>query len=232
MATVYRFLSDRGQDKRHHTDDRDRVLLTNTDLGGEVDQSAKATDNAVELMCRIAGGDKLALEALVKQHGDYIRRLVGCLTAWSPDVDDLQQEVLLRIWSKAHQFDSTSNMRPWLRKITVNICRNHHRSLRRYFELLRRFWNSIEYDNNRREPGRLEREQQHLGDKVQWAMEQLNYRDREVIVLAYFDQRPLDAIAKEIGIKVETLHVRLHRVRQRIATLLEQQESRNFREDD
>ncbi len=70
------------------------------------------------------------------------------------------------------------------------------------------------------EPAREQRGAGSREDQMQRAMSLLTHSDRELLVLYHLEQQSLDAIEELLGVKVETLHVRLHRARQRLKTIV------------
>ena len=76
-----------------------------------------------ELVQRVAAGDRTAFHCLVMAHqrplSAYARRML--LTA--DDADDIVQETLLRLWTRADRFDpKAARLTTWLHRIAHNLC--------------------------------------------------------------------------------------------------------------
>ena len=88
-----------------------------------------ATD--LDLLGRYRRGDATAMDALVDRHGEtvyaFVRRYIGARSG----VDDLTQEVWLRVLRHAHRFDGRSRFTTWLFTVTRNTCIDHLRRLNR-----------------------------------------------------------------------------------------------------
>jgi len=82
-----------------------------------------------ELMRRVQQGDAHAFEDLVRRHdrtlGLHLRRYVG-----PDDASDLRQEVLLRVWERAHQWEGRGSPLAWMLRIATNLALNHLRARR------------------------------------------------------------------------------------------------------
>ena len=52
------------------------------------------------------------------------------------------------------------------------------------------------------------------------ALAKLSPSDRLLLVLYYLEEMSGDEVASSMGVKLETLHVRLHRARQKLKTIL------------
>ena len=79
-------------------------------------------------MVRLKTGDQAAMCELLDRHGDMLARLVGRLTAWHVDREDILQDVLLSVWQKSGSFRGNGSLEGWLKRIAVNQCRNHFRA--------------------------------------------------------------------------------------------------------
>ncbi len=182
-----------------------------------VDQSATVpcAEADARLMRRLAAGDPAAMPELIAIHGDRLARLVGRMTAWSGDRDDLLQDVLVSAWEQAGSYEGHGSLAGWLRMIAVNRCRNHHRTRRTLARLL---------DAARQRIGGPEPDKDFLeiSELTRQALQQLAVDDRTVMVLVYLEELPGPEVARLLNIKPETLHVRLHRARRRLKRILEQ----------
>lgn len=173
-----------------------------------------------QLMLQIANGDGAAFTKLIELHGQTIGILVGRLMGWHADCDDVLQEVFLTVWQKAGSFDGKGSLEGWLKKIAVNRCRNHFRttnSIKRTIENFGQFlWSTNtqkthSFDSNALDPD------------LQNAITQLPQTDRSILVLYYQEGHSGDEIARLMNIKLETLHVRLHRARKKLQKILDKQ---------
>ena len=99
------------------------------------------------------------------------------------------------------RFRGDASLGTWLSAITVNYCRTHQRrqQLRRLLLLRRR---------------------QEVDAEAPASDEALPPRDREVVVLRYFEQLDAAGIAAVTGLSKNAVEVRLHRARARLAERL------------
>lgn len=188
------------------------------------DEAAKNRCNEHALMQRISSGNELALQELIVLHGDMLARLVGRLMAWHADSDDVLQEVLLTVWRKANRFEGQGSLEGWLRRIAVNRCRNHFRAtsiLQRKIEQLATLLtasqsNQEDYKTSYTFAENAIDEASPLGI----ALRQLPTDDRAAIVLVYLEELSPDDVSETLGIKTQTLHVRLHRIKKKLKRLM------------
>ena len=84
-----------------------------------------AEDNALsdeELMARIARRDAPAFEILVKRHQRHILKLIYRSLGDRAQAEDLAQEVFLRVWRAAEEYEPKSKFTTWVYRIAVNQC--------------------------------------------------------------------------------------------------------------
>ena len=84
-----------------------------------------AEDNALsdeELMARIAGSDSQAFEILVRRHQRRILNLIYRSIGDRMQAEDVAQDVFLRVWRAAEDYEPKSKFTTWVYRIAVNLC--------------------------------------------------------------------------------------------------------------
>src|SRR5271157_3041193 len=71
----------------------------------------------LEVMRRIAGGDKRALETLYAEHSDRTFKFLFRLTANRAAAEDLTHDVFLEVWRSASRFEARSSVGTWILSI-------------------------------------------------------------------------------------------------------------------
>jgi len=75
-----------------------------------------------ELVDRVLAGDDDACERVVKLHGNYVRGILCSITRLDPmDIDDLYQEVFLRVFTKLSSFHQESELSTWVYSIARHV---------------------------------------------------------------------------------------------------------------
>ena len=115
--------------------------------------------------------------------------------------DDVAQDAMLRAFAALDRFDSQRPLGPWLRRIVLNAGRDELRRVRRA-QL------SVEWMAERRGSDPADRRR---SDAVVAAVRALAPARRVVIVLHYWLDLPIDAIAAELGVPYGTVASRLSR---------------------
>jgi RNA polymerase sigma-70 factor, ECF subfamily len=85
----------------------------------------------VRLMGLIAGGDMTAFEQLVERHQALVAGTAGRMLGSNSDVEDIAQQVFIRVWKSAGRYRPQAKFTTWLLKITRNLVFNELRRTKR-----------------------------------------------------------------------------------------------------
>src|SRR5262247_4545127 len=84
-----------------------------------------------ELIVRAQAGDRSAHEAIVAQFSSMVFRLVSRFFRTREDVEDIAQDVFLKLFARIDQVHPDENFPGWLARVTVNTCYDELRKTRR-----------------------------------------------------------------------------------------------------
>src|SRR5436309_14921749 len=93
-------------------------------------ETASSDTTDLEILARVQGGDRDALELLVKRHQAWIYNIVLRMIYLPQDAEDVTQEILIKVISKLSTFEGRSSFRTWLYRIAVNHVLNMKRGRR------------------------------------------------------------------------------------------------------
>ena len=95
---------------------------------------ARSGDDAedVRLMQLVAGGDTTAFEQLVERHQTLAAGTVARKLGSNSDVEDIAQQVFIRVWKSAGRYVARAKFTTWLLKITRNLVFNEMRRAKRH----------------------------------------------------------------------------------------------------
>ncbi|MBN1943825.1 MAG: sigma-70 family RNA polymerase sigma factor [Phycisphaerae bacterium] len=88
----------------------------------------KTIDEDAQLMLRFRDGDESAFEQLVRRNVGHVHALIYRFLRDPAVVDDVTQDVFLRIYRNAARYEPTAKFSTWLYRITANLCFNVTRS--------------------------------------------------------------------------------------------------------
>ena len=95
---------------------------------------ARSGDDAedVRLMRLVAGGDTAAFEQLIERHQTLVAGTVARMLGSNSDVEDIAQQVFIRVWKSAGRYVARAKFTTWLLKITRNLVFNEMRRAKRH----------------------------------------------------------------------------------------------------
>ena len=96
--------------------------------------AARSEDDAedVRLMRLVANGDTTAFEQLIERHQALVAGTVARMLGSNADVEDIAQQVFIRIWKSAGRYVARAKFTTWLLKITRNLVFNEMRRAKRH----------------------------------------------------------------------------------------------------
>ncbi len=96
---------------------------------GDASSAEDAED--VRLMRLVGRGDTAAFEELVRRHQTLVLGTVSRMLGANSDVEDIAQQVFVRVWKSAKRYVARAKFTTWLLKITRNLVFNELRRSKR-----------------------------------------------------------------------------------------------------
>jgi RNA polymerase sigma-70 factor (ECF subfamily) len=189
---------------------------------------AIVTPSDQDLMERIRKRDAAAFEVLFARHRATLRQHLARIVRDAAAVDDLVQEVFLRVWTRSEQWSGQGAFKAWLFRIATNLALNHLRWVGRRRErplevLEAAAGESAETTEaswliDASAPGpEAHLEQEASRQQIERLVDALPREKREVFQMAHEGQMEIHEIADALGIPEGTVKSRLHYARKRLA---------------
>jgi RNA polymerase sigma-70 factor, ECF subfamily len=172
-------------------------------------------------------------EALVREHQGMVFRTLTRLTGSGAQVEDLAQEVFLRLYRALPEFRGDAALSTYLYRIVVNVAQDEWKRRRKERGVIA----SAPAVEDEGEAGWIESfagdelteharnpEQRMADAEVQAAVEdalrELPEMERAVLVLYHQEECSYEGIAAALGLPINTVRTHLHRGRKRLAEVL------------
>jgi RNA polymerase sigma-70 factor (ECF subfamily) len=139
------------------------------------------------LMVRLADGDRAAFAPLHATVGPLVRRFAARALAGSADADDAAQVALLKIFSRASEFDAERDALAWVLGVVAFECRTFRQRRRRMRESAVTVVPDVASDAPDPETLAIERD---LGEAAEQVLGTLRPMDIETLRLAAAGCRP------------------------------------------
>ena len=175
----------------------------------------KGTQNESALVCAAREGDKEALNTLLLRHWRWLKALVYGVLADAQDLDDVMQDVCLRVVTRIHTLREPECFRAWLAILARREAIKHYRGKARRPDPTTDDFVTMSASGGQRGP--LDRlEQRELCRKVLDAVETLPEMYREVFMLAHSGALTYAQMAEVLDVPVTTMQIRLVRARRMV----------------
>lgn len=173
----------------------------------------------VALIQRILNGDQNAFATLVRKYQQQIHTLAWKKTGDFQIAEDIVQETFLQVYQKLETLEGPTQFTGWLYQIAHRRCIAWLRKNRIQTEPLEETdISEIETEAYSEyvatEQAKTTAEAQR--DLVEKLLAKLKERDREVIMLHYFEEMSSPEIGKSLGVSENTIKSRLHRAKQQL----------------
>src|SRR6516225_1316777 len=99
--------------------------MAGSDPGNQGRSEEDAED--VQLMRLVGRGDTSAFEELIERHQAFVAGTVARMLGSNSDVEDIAQQVFVRVWKGARRYVPRAKFTTWLLKITRNLVFNELR---------------------------------------------------------------------------------------------------------
>ncbi|MBX7209970.1 MAG: sigma-70 family RNA polymerase sigma factor [Verrucomicrobiaceae bacterium] len=173
-------------------------------------------------------GDESAARALMEACYPFVISLIRRHVADRGADEDLAQQTFTRCFAKAAQWDPGKPLEPWLARIAINLCRDHHRARRVRPELR---WSDLPEGEREAMEATLasaEAAPDSLNDDSRALMlrllDTLGADDRMVLSLLHLEDKTTDEIAALTGWSRALVKVRAFRARGKLRTAFEKLE--------
>jgi RNA polymerase sigma-70 factor (ECF subfamily) len=172
-------------------------------------------DPDAELLPQISRGDQSAIREMVTRKLSRLIALGVRMLNDRSEAEDVAQETFLRVWKQAEHWQSDgAKFDTWLHKVAINLCYDRLRTRKDYCDE-----NAPEIIDPALIPEqRLDKSQQ--GDVISIALAALPNRQREALVLQYYQELSNIEAADLMGVSVEALESLLSRARRNMRALL------------
>lgn len=146
-------------------------------------------------------------------HAQFAQKILRLCLGYTGDAmqaEDLLQEIFIKIWENLPKFRGESQLSTWVYRIAVNTCLMHLRSVKKKNEV------SLEHQNITLIEEKSETEAQI--QLLHKCISELHESDRLIISLL-LEEVPYPEIAAATSISEGNLRVKIHRIKQQLATI-------------
>jgi RNA polymerase sigma factor (sigma-70 family) len=188
-----------------------------------VKQDVKANeDSDIQLIERILRGETAAYRALVNRHKDYAFTIAYRLLNNREEAEEAAQDGFVRAFKGLANFNREAKFTTWFYRVVVNAALTIQQKKKRPTEDIENARNIANGSQILRGPQEnnifKQKEQRYY---IDLGLKQLSPDDVVMITLFYLKEQSLDEIAEICNIEANSVKVKLHRARKRLAEVMQ-----------
>lgn len=160
---------------------------------------------------RILAGEQSVYADLVNRYKSYAYTIAYKVVQNRMEAEEVAQDAFVKAYHHLKSFQRESRFSTWLYRIVFNTAITYKRKNRPDFQSIEKTVIAQGHEGE----DRIERNDKRR--YLEMAMSRLNQADRTALTLFYLEEFSLEEIADITGMLANTIKVRIHRARQRLA---------------
>ena len=182
-------------------------------------ENDSASDSDIELVARVAAGDKAAFETLFTTYGERVFRYAHRMISDVSRAEEVTNDVMMEIWKNAGKFEGRSKVSTWILGITRHLALNAVRGKK---------LDTMDIDDapeiadeaQSAQSGVLARDRDGIKADLRAALGHLSADHRDVIELTFFQGCSYQEIAEIVGCPENTVKTRMFHARKQLKEIL------------
>ncbi|MCC7478835.1 sigma-70 family RNA polymerase sigma factor [bacterium] len=177
-----------------------------------------------DLIVRCQSGNRHAFDELVSRYQRYVFNLIYQHLGRTDDLEDVAQEVFLRIYKFIRKYRGNASLESWIYKIVLNYCRTHARRRSTWQRIFGIQASSARADDERSyevldtlpsetyDPAKTV-EQRRVAEDILDAVHSLPDIYRDILIMREVNELSYEEIAQILTISIGTVKSRISRAR-------------------
>jgi RNA polymerase sigma-70 factor (ECF subfamily) len=183
---------------------------------GEITISPESA-SADLLIAGVRQRDEEACREFVNAYRRLVALIVGRMVARPQDVEDLCQEVFLKIFRSIRTFRGQSKLSTWVGRIAYNACLNHLKRKREIPVESAEYLEKVAHRERASPSTPMEiLEKRDLIERIQQEMDSLDHRARTILTLYHNAGMTYEEICQVMQLPMGTVKNYLHRARRKL----------------
>jgi RNA polymerase sigma factor (sigma-70 family) len=176
-------------------------------------------DNDLLLIDRILRGETPAYRELVNRHKDYAFTIAYRILNSREDAEEAAQDAFVRAFNGLQNFNREAKFTTWFYRVVMNAALTIQQKKKLITEDIDTLHTNSHVLRGGDYADTMKRKEQQY--YIKEALKLLSPDDVTMITLFYLKEQSLDEIAEIVGIETNTVKVKLHRARKRLADVMQ-----------
>jgi RNA polymerase sigma-70 factor (ECF subfamily) len=182
----------------------------------KLSEGAEQDAEDVRLMHLVSRGDTAAFEKLIERHQGLVAGTVARMLGSNSDMEDIAQQVFIRVWKSASRYVPRAKFTTWLLKITRNLVFNELRRSKRHAHAPMQpdaQWEELPVKDEVTQAPDASLLEAELQRKIEEAILSLPESQRIALILRRYEELSYEQIAEVLDLSVPAVKSLLFRAR-------------------
>ncbi len=171
-----------------------------------------------ELIKQAERGNENAFKQLVIRHEQHVRATVSGMLGYSPQAEDVAQEVFIRFFRNLSEFRGEASLKTYLTRISINLSLNEIKRSKRQRQTIRLLNENEELPEH---ADQMPLEDNNQKERIHLALQKLDAEAKTIIVLRMLNGFSVKETAKILDLPQGTVASRLSRSLKKLKEIME-----------
>ncbi|MCM3611102.1 sigma-70 family RNA polymerase sigma factor [Planococcus sp. MERTA32b] len=164
----------------------------------------------------------ILLNELMAEHAAKLKRIAFLYINDSAECEDIVQEVFISCYKHLGNFRNEADYKTWLIRITINKCKDHHKS----WSIRNLVYKPIHQLIRKEHTSDAAGSENQSSSEVIEQISRLSPKFKEVLILYFYQEMTMQEISDVLNISINTVKSRLLRGKKALQTQLERRKFR------
>ncbi|MEN0004538.1 MAG: sigma-70 family RNA polymerase sigma factor [Bacteroidota bacterium] len=177
----------------------------------------------IKLINATLKGDQFAFQHLVEKYQHYVFTITYRVLKRREEAEETAQDVFIKVYKTLGSFEQRSKFTTWLYAVTYRTALDKARKKNYPIDSIDDDDNYLQLENTFGESPSDAIQQEDLQSQLERAISRLKPVDASLITLFYLHEKSIKEIAAITGLTISNIKTKLHRLREQLKVLLEEQ---------
>lgn len=175
------------------------------------------------LIRSVRAGSKLAFQQLVERYKDYVFTVAFRILKSRENAEEVAQDVFVKVFQTIRTFEERSKFTTWLYTITYRAAIDRARKKNLQVKSIEEDNSFLQIADKHSSDPAENLQRADLKEQLLKAIQNLSPQDASVITLFYLNEKSVKEIAEITDLSITNIKTKLHRTRESLKKILNQQ---------
>lgn len=175
----------------------------------------------IKYIKQILAGETNLFSIFLHRYSKSVYGLIFRMIPIKEDAEELTQDTFLKAFKKLDTFKGDSSFSTWLFRIAYNTAISATRKKKIIYPVMDE--NQLNEIADENVNSFFDNDNEELIKQLEIAIDQLDFEEKTLVTVFYLEEKSVADVSIILGLSVENVRVRLHRVRKKLFVLIKNQ---------